>query len=239
MSLTLIISTFGAGLLTIFSPCILPLVPFVANSAFQQSKRGPVYLSIGLAISFSITTYAIVSTGQLFGLNEVALKNLSAIFLLLAAALFIFPQISDFISLKLSPLNSKLQGVKLDNTPRGLKSFLNGVLLGPVWTPCSGPTLSLVIGLIISEPDPKIAIPLLSLFAIGSIIPILFIAYGAKSLTSKVKNQALKKGKRIKQILGAICAFMAIAILTGFDKTIEAELLKLTPEFITNISLSL
>ena len=53
------------------------------------------------------------------------------------------------------------------------------------------------------------------------------------------KHSISSKGKRIKQILGAICAFMAIAILTGFDKTIEAELLKLTPEFITNISLSL
>ena len=239
MSFTIILSTFGAGLLTIFSPCILPLVPFVANSAFQQSRRGPLYLSLGLALSFSVTTYTIVGTGQLFGLDEMALKKLSASFLLLAAILFIFPRISDWISLKLAPINTKLQTVEVKKAPSGLKSFLNGILLGPVWTPCSGPTLSLVIGLIISEPDPKTALPLLSVFALGSIIPILFMAYGAKTLTNKLKSNLLEKGKVIKQVLGVLCALMAISIFTGFDKTIEATLLKLTPEFITNISLSI
>ena len=71
------------------------------------------------------------------------------------------------------------------------------------------------------------------------IIPILFIAYGAKSITNKVKSKALEKGIVIKKVLGVLCAIMAISIITGFDKRIEAFLLKLTPEFITNISLTI
>ncbi len=239
MSFSILLSSFGAGLLTIFSPCILPLIPFVASSAFKNSRLGPLYLSFGLALSFSLTTYLIVSSGQLLGLDEGQLKILSGLFLLLASLLFIFPALTDWISLKLSPINNKLSNVKISKGPKGFQEFFSGVLLGPVWTPCSGPTLSLVIGLIISDPNPNTALPLLGLFAIGSIIPILFIAYGAKSITNKVKSKALEKGIVIKKVLGVLCAIMAISIITGFDKRIEAFLLKLTPEFITNISLTI
>ena len=91
MSFSILLSSFGAGLLTIFSPCILPLIPFVASSAFKNSRLGPLYLSFGLALSFSLTTYLMVSSGQLLGLDEGQLKILSGLFLLLASLLFIFP----------------------------------------------------------------------------------------------------------------------------------------------------
>ncbi len=243
MSLPLAFSAFFAGVLTIFSPCILPMVPFVARSSFQRSKLGPVLLAFGVSLSFSVSTYVIATSGQLLGLTPDKLKLLSGVFLLLASLLFLFPAAIDKLSQFLAPLNNKLQGVGDKNTHKKrnpiLMEFLNGLLLGPIWAPCSGPTLAVIIGLIINNPETKSSILLLAIFSIGSILPILFISYGAKSLVQKMQKKTLENSKNVKIALGSFCAVMAILILTGLDKNLETFLLSILPEALTNISLSI
>ncbi len=240
MSLTLIMSSFFAGILTIFSPCILPMVPFVAKSAMQKSKWGPVFLSLGIAISFSVSTYIIATSGQLLGLSPDGLKLMSGIFLLIASVLFIFPVLIDKLSLMLSPLNNKIQTINYSNNKSfAIGEFVNGLLLGPIWAPCSGPTLAVIIGIIINTPEVKSSMLLLAIFSVGSILPILFISYGAKSLISRIQKKSLENSDLTKKVLGAFCGVMSILILTGLDKRVETALLKIIPDFITNISLSI
>lgn len=242
MSLALLFSSFFAGMLTIFSPCILPIVPFVVRSSLQRSKWGPFLLALGVAFSFSITTYIIAKSGQLLGLNPDGLKTLSGIFLLIASILFISPAIVNKISILLSPITNKLQG--LGNKTGEKKNmvfmeFVNGLLLGPIWAPCSGPTLAIIIGIIINTPEELSSIILLGIFSIGAILPILFISYGAKSLVKKMQNKVLANSDTVKKTLGIFCAIMSILILTGLDKKVEIIMLHLIPEFITNLSLTI
>lgn len=242
MTSSLVLSSFFAGVLTIFSPCVLPMVPFVVRSSLQKSKWGPVLLALGLATSFSISTYLIASSGQLLGLSPDHLKYVSGSFLLIASLLFLFPASIDKLSQLLSPLNSKVQKISdknLSNSSSIYTEFLNGLLLGPIWAPCSGPTLAVIIGIIINTPEQKTSILLLAIFSIGSILPILFISYGAKNLVQKLQKKSLDNSNKVKKFLGAFCAIMAILILTGLDKSLEAYLLKLLPEFITNLSLTI
>lgn len=240
MSISLVFSSFLAGILTIFSPCILPMVPFVVRSSLQSSKLGPVFLALGLAISFSISTYIISTSGQLIGLEPDDLKILSAIFLLIASCLFMFPKALDKLSLLLAPVNNKLQGVnsKVQLKNKFLMEFLNGLFLGPIWAPCSGPTLAIIIGIIINNPETKSSIFLLAIFSIGSILPILFFSYGAKNLIEKIQKKSLENSNKVKLCMGLFCGVMAILILTGLDKELETYILKILPEFITNLSLS-
>jgi len=242
MSLSLILSSFFAGVLTIFSPCILPMVPFVVRSSFQRSKWGPVLLALGVAISFSVSTYIIATSGQLLGLTPENLKILSGVFLLLASILFIFPKAIDKLSSLLAPLNNKLQVIsqgKISKSNSVFMEFVNGLFLGPIWAPCSGPTLAIIIGIIINNPETKSSMILLSIFSIGSILPILFISYGAKSIVQKVQKKGLENSNKVKLFLGLFCAVMAILILTGLDKKLETFLLSILPEAITNISLTI
>ncbi len=242
MSISLVLSSFLAGFLTIFSPCILPMVPFVARSSFQRSYWGPVFLALGVAISFSISTYIIATSGQLLGLTPDKLKILSGVFLLLASLLFLFPKGIDKISSLLSPINNKLQSItqgKMAKNNSVLMEFINGLFLGPIWAPCSGPTLAIIIGIIINNPETKSSMILLSIFSLGSILPILFLSYGAQSLVSKVQKKSLENSKNVKIGLGIFCAIMAILILTGLDKALETFLLSILPEAITNLSLTI
>lgn len=242
MSLSLVLSSFFAGVLTIFSPCILPMVPFVVRSSFQKSKWGPVLLALGVALSFSISTFIIATSGQLLGLTPDNLKILSGIFLLIASLLFIFPVLTDKLSLALSPFNNKIQKLttsKDSNKQSVYMEFINGLFLGPIWAPCSGPTLAIIIGIIINNPETKSSIVLLAIFSIGSILPILFFSYGAKSLVTKIQKKSLDNSKSTKIGLGVFCGVMSILILTGLDKNIETALLNILPEVLTNISLTI
>ncbi|WP_372655491.1 cytochrome c biogenesis CcdA family protein [Halobacteriovorax sp.] len=242
MSLSLVLSSFFAGVLTIFSPCILPMVPFVVRSSFQKSKWGPVLLALGVALSFSISTFIIATSGQLLGLTPDNLKILSGIFLLLASLLFLFPVLIDKISLALSPINNKIQTLtnnKETESQPVYMEFINGLFLGPIWAPCSGPTLAIIIGIIINNPETKSSIVLLAIFSIGSILPILFFSYGAKSLVMKIQKKSLDNSKYTKLGLGLFCGVMSILILTGLDKSLETAILNILPEALTNISLTI
>ena len=218
------------------------MVPFVVRSSFQKSKWGPVLLALGVALSFSISTFIIATSGQLLGLTPDKLKILSGIFLLLASLLFIFPGLIDALSRALSPINNKIQNMtsgKFSNNNSVFMEFINGLFLGPIWAPCSGPTLAIIIGIIINNPETKSSIILLAIFSIGSILPILFFSYGAKSLVAKIQKKTLENSKRTKMALGAFCGVMSILILTGKDKALETAILKILPEAFTNISLTI
>lgn len=241
MTYGLIISSFLAGVLTIFSPCILPMVPFVVRSSFQNSKWGPLFLALGVSISFSVSTYVIATSGHLLGFTPDRLKILSGIFLFIASILFLFPVLTDRLSLVLSPLNNKIQSIstKTSVSNKVLMEFLNGLFLGPIWAPCSGPTLAVIIGIIIKKPELKSSIILLAIFSLGSIIPILFFSYGAKNVVQKIQKKSLENSKALKYALGLFCGVMSILILTGLDKKLETFLLSIIPDFVTNLSLTI
>ncbi|WP_372655908.1 hypothetical protein, partial [Halobacteriovorax sp.] len=83
------------------------------------------------------------------------------------------------------------------------------------------------------------SIVLLAIFSIGSILPILFFSYGAKSLVMKIQKKSLDNSKYTKLGLGLFCGVMSILILTGLDKNLETAILNILPEAITNISLTI
>ena len=239
MTTTLILSSLGAGFLTILSPCILPLVPFVARSTVQKNKFAPIFLALGLITTFSLTTFAIAKSGSLFGLDNQQIKSFSGVILLLASLLFIFPSLNDKISSLLAPITTKFDQLGRQRQDTGLfSSFFTGLTLGPIWTPCSGPTLAIIISMISSQASPLNSFILLSLFAIGTLVPILLISYGSKEIMNKLMS-ASKIYSKGKLILGIFCFVFSILIITGVDKTIEAQILNILPDFIIEWSVKI
>ncbi len=245
MSEGLYLSAFLAGVLTLMSPCILPLIPFVASSSLKSNRFGPLFLGLGVVLSFSLTTFLLSRTGQVLGLEPENIKIISGLFLLLSSLLFIFPKITDYISLKLSPLMSRFQDMSTkmssekSKRPVLVTEFLSGLMLGPIWTPCSGPTLAVIMGLLASQESTTKAVSLLAFFSIGSLIPLIIISYGAKGIVTKLRNVGLGYAGLIKKSMGVLCLLMSILLLTNMDKKLEAYLLTILPEQIINFSISI
>ncbi|CBW25758.1 putative cytochrome c biogenesis-related protein [Halobacteriovorax marinus SJ] len=244
MEISLYLSAFMAGAITLLSPCILPIIPFVASSSLKQSKFGPIFLGLGVVLSFSVTTFFLARSGQFIGLDPSQIKYFSGTLLFISSLLFIFPKLTDFISKSFAPVMNKFQNLSTrsnekENGNAVWGEFVNGLMLGPIWTPCSGPTLAVIMGLLAAQEDSLKALSLLGFFAVGSLIPMIILSYGASKLVSKIKNFSLNHAKKIKLGSGILCLMMSIMLLTNYDKKVEAYLLSVLPESIINFTISI
>src|ERR1700735_1857170 len=135
---------FVGGVLTILSPCILPVLPFVFSRADQPFRRSGLPLLTGMAL-----TFALVATAAAFGghwvvrLNQGGRYVAIAIFLVLGLTL-IFPSLAEALTRPLVQAGAKIQGGDSSKGSIG-KSFVLGISTGLLWAPCAGPILGLIL----------------------------------------------------------------------------------------------
>ena len=224
-----------AGSLTILSPCVLPVLPFVTASSLRSHKWGPVALATGLLISFVGASILISSTGFILGLSPETMKIIAGVLMTASGLLFLSQKLSDAFATKLSGF-SNLQASKNKNFSELMTEFINGLVLGIVWTPCSGPSLGVALGLAAKAGSIGQASLRLGLFGIGAVIPLLIFSYGAKSLFKNVRNNS-KAISYFKKFFGLLIMGFGLAIITGYDRSIEAFLIGVMPEsFLTFIT---
>src|SRR3981081_4873253 len=82
---------FVAGLFSVLSPCVLPLVPIVLGAAVAEHKLGPVALAVGLALSFTAIGMFIATIGYTIGLDGDVFRSVAAVLLVLVGAVLVVP----------------------------------------------------------------------------------------------------------------------------------------------------
>ncbi|OYZ23253.1 MAG: hypothetical protein B7Y39_05540 [Bdellovibrio sp. 28-41-41] len=223
--------SFMAGALTTLSPCVLPILPFVLSSALSKNKFGPLALSFGVVVSFTVTTIIISLVGHLFGFSPDSLKIFGAVFLFLGGIFFLSQNLSDRLTEMLARPMQAVNNIQVKESQWSFWGlFLSGLVLGIVWTPCSGPSLGIAIGFATKAETIGQAGLLLFAFALGSTTPLLALAYGAKSLMAKAKAN-IKIIFVIKKVFGSLMIIAALLMLTGLDKKLEARIVSSLPEW--------
>ena len=230
--------TFGlaalAGLLTTLSPCVLPVLPLVLASSLKDGRRGPLDFVSGLLLTFVGATWALSSFGTVFGLDRAFIRVFSGAILMASGILFLSINAQELLSKLLAPLLQRVQATSSSRPDRG--QFALGALTGLIWTPCSGPSLGIAIGLAADRKDALSSLLLLFVFGLGAALPILLIAYGSASLTARLKRVSLGSADLVKKIAGVFILFFGLAIVSGFDKQIEAFLVRVSPDFLTDLT---
>ena len=145
----LLLVSYLGGALTILSPCILPVLPFVFARADQPFVRSGLPLLLGMAITFAaVATLAAVGGGWAVQANHDG--RIVAILLLAVFGLtLLFPELSTRLMQPLVNLGSRLSQAAADGTGAGrgsvVPSFILGIATGLLWAPCAGPILGLVL----------------------------------------------------------------------------------------------
>jgi cytochrome c biogenesis protein CcdA/thiol-disulfide isomerase/thioredoxin len=143
----LFVLAYIGGVLTIASPCILPVLPFVFSRADQPFVRRGLPLLAGMAATFAlVATLAAVGGGWALQANEYG-RYAAIVLLALFGLTLLFPGLSDRLTRPLVALGGRLSesADRGDHAGGVVPSLLLGVATGLLWAPCAGPVLGLIL----------------------------------------------------------------------------------------------
>lgn len=125
-----------AGLFSILSPCVLPLVPIVLGVVVSEHRYGPAALAGGLALSFTAIGMFVATVGYAVGLDGEVFRNVAAVLLVGVGAVLVVPEWQAQVALAAGPIGNWTQKFGNVKSEGQWGQFGVGVLLGAVWSPC-------------------------------------------------------------------------------------------------------
>lgn len=222
------LAVFAAGALTTLSPCVLPVLPFVMGSARSSSRSGPAFLVFGLFCSFVISTLLVSRLGHIAGLSPATLRILSGIGLMFSSVLFLSDRLNDALASRLAQALAPIQERGEKGSVTGVGHFGQGLFLGLVWTPCSGPSLGAALAMAASQEGIAEAAGMLSVFGWGAVLPLLLLALGAHSIFHRLRAQGARL-KVLRRFFGIWMLAWSLLVLLEGDRRLEARLVELLP----------
>ncbi len=234
------IFAYGAGLLTLINPCVLPILPIILASSLQTHKHGPLAIALGMSLAFVILGMTVTVLGRTLGISERTVSNAGAILMIGFGIVLLVPRLSAGFATATAGFASGADA-GIDNVGNsGLSGqFLTGALMGAVWSPCIGPTLGAAIGLA-SQGESLIFAGIIMLsFAIGVSTIIIVLGYGARSVI--MKRQALMRviAEKSRPAMGAVFVVVGVGILFEFQRVIEGWAVQNLPTWLVDLSVAL
>lgn len=232
---------FMAGMATLITPCVLPILPAVLSGSVGSRLR-PVAIVTGMSITFTLMGILISAVASFTFFAEY-LRWFSIIFIILMGAVLFDDDINQiYVRLTSSIVNfgrehaSFLGKIESKTSREGLLGGLFlGMSLGVLWIPCVGPILGSVFAYVAessaSTGDILHGAVLLLVYSLGVSIPMLIIAYSGKGVSSRI-SWFVKRGNFLKKLSGLVLILVGLMMLFGIDKYIKAVLLPYFPVYI-------
>lgn len=162
---------FTAGITSVFSPCVLPILPVLVAGTAKENKYRPLLIVLGLTVTFIAMGIVTSLFGSLIGPSMAYIEKIAGWLIVLFGVMMLF-NINLFKKLTfLQNIGSQATG--------SMGGFLLGMTLGIIWIPCVGPILGSVLALVATKGSVGFGSMLLFIYSIGFSIPILVTAYAA------------------------------------------------------------
>jgi len=220
-------AVFGAGLVSFFSPCVIPLIPayvsYLTGVSVDRLREGEFKRTVafsrgfgfvlGFSVVFIIMGAAVTYAGQLLYSNRVMLTRAGGVMVFLAG----LHLMGAF------PIKAFMKEHRIPYVPRGagfITSFLLGTAFAAGWTPCVGPVLSGVLVYAASSQKVAAGVVMLGIYSLGFAVPFLATAMAIDYLASYLRavNKFLpwisKTSGLILVLLGILLFFDRLAVLT-------------------------
>ncbi len=236
-----IILAFAAGVVTIATPCVIPILPPMLAGSVGHKLR-PVFIVIGSVITFTLMGGAFSALGIAVGATKDILRLVFVAVIIALGAVMADEEIYDiyarYSSIFVNKLHTFFRGrlsgfqkqdrIKPPSHPL-LSALLLGLSLGIVWIPCVGPILGSVLAFAVIKGNTALGTVLLFSYGMGLGMSMLAVAYGGMYTGSRLK-WAQKNSIKIKKIAGWIIILTGFAILFGLDRVVQTSLLPYFPD---------
>jgi len=220
----LVLLAFLGGAMTIISPCILPVLPFVFARANQSFTRSTLPMLAGMALTFAaIATLASVGGAWAVRVNTYG-RVLALVLLAAFGAALLSKRFADWIARPFVALGNRLmQSTGTDEPANVLQSAVLGVATGLLWAPCAGPILGLILtGAALSGPNTQTSL-LLFAYALGAMTSLALATLAGKRVFNAMKS-SFGAGDWVRRGLGVLVLLAVVAIGLGWDTGVLTQL---------------
>lgn len=231
ITIAILVGIFAEGILSFFSPCILPLLPvylsmmaggiIIDGDNDKKYRRkmiiNTIFFVVGVSIVFVGLALSFTAIGKTIASNKLFLMRLGGLIIIFFGLLQFGIFKSDFLS-KERRWHFQLSG---EMTP--LKAFIMGLAFSFGWTPCVGPALASVLLLAAGTQSIIKGIFLISVYSLGFLIPFIIIALFADRVIFWLHSKKKLIGSAAK-ISGVILVFLGFGLLTGAGSLINVPM---------------
>lgn len=228
---------FVAGVLTMLSPCVLPLLPIVLGAAQSGHRLGPAALGLGLASSFTLVGLFVATIGFSIGLDGDLFRTVGGAVMIVIGTVLVIPAAQRILASAGGPLTGWAHGPMRRLEEKGPVGQLGmGVLLGVVWAPCVGPTLGAASVLAAQGDSLGLVFLTMLVFGLGAALPLVLIGLASRPLLVRIRGHLAGAGQTGKRVLGGLLLVMGVLIVSGLDRTLEVWLIDISPMWLTELT---
>lgn len=219
-----IIFAFIAGIVTILSPCILPVLPIVLSGTVG-GKFKPWGVVTGFITSFTVFTLFLSTLVKLLGVPSESLRLVSILILVFFGISLLVPQTQILLEKLFSGLANFTPKVEGTGFWGGI---LLGLSLGLVWTPCVGPILASVIALAAAGGVTIQTFFITLAYSIGTVIPMFAVMSWGRL--------AIKNTDVLQKIFGLLMILTALALFSNLDRKLQVWVTTTFPNYGANLT---
>lgn len=201
ISIVNILMAIAAGVASVLSPCVLPVIPIIVAGAERDDRLRPLIVVTGLSMSFM----AMGAVSSLFGaflIGKTRYIEIGGAAVIVAMGLMVMLDLSVFKRLyQFSNIRVKGEG--------RIGGLILGMALGLIWVPCVGPFLSTTLAMVATSGKLLTGIALLGFYSLGLAIPMLIVGYSSQLLQNKIRG-ILKHESVLRYVTGGIMVFFGL-----------------------------
>lgn len=221
--LVLLFFAFLSGVVTIFSPCIWPILPILLSAGVSGGDRKPLGIVTGLMVSFTLFTLALSYILKVIPIDPDTLRLVAVVIIGFLGMMLLVPRLGKYLEAFVSRLSSFNFTGRFVKTGQGFKKgFITGFALGLVWSPCAGPILATVATVAATQTLSFSVVLLTVSFVLGIGVPLFILTLLGQRILSRTKVLS-PYTTRIQQFFGAIMLLAALALYTGYDQKLQLQ----------------
>jgi cytochrome c biogenesis protein CcdA len=228
MILTMALAFF-AGVITILSPCVLPLLPLILGAATQADRLRPWGIMLGFVLAFTAATLALSLLVKALGVPPDFNRVLSACVLAVLGLVLVVPRFG--LTFERWTAAMPMLAPK-GAAPGALGGITVGLGLGLAWSPCVGPIMAAVITLALNQAVGPGAIAITLAFALGTCLPMGAVLFGGRSLVRRLA-WTQTHARAVQGGFGLVLILTGMSIWLGWDRQAQIALLDHFPAWQT------
>lgn len=219
----LLLVAFLGGLLTVLSPCVLPVLPVLLSGTVGGHAR-PLGIIAGFIGSFVLLTLFLAGVVAALNVSPDVVRWVAITLLFLFGLTLAVPSLQQHFELAASRALPQRRPGERGGFAGGV---LVGVTLGVVWTPCVGPVLASVTTLALSGRVSGFALAVTVAYALGVALPMLGVMLGGRKLLHR--PALLNRLGALQRAFGVVLALFALGMVFGADRIVQTTLVDRLP----------